>query len=86
MWWETTGIKNNLITLSQLYDVSFIPIDSPRRDYWIEALNKKFNLSLTTNWRPLNSIGEYVTTTPEELRKATDELLSTEEAFFNKYY
>jgi len=77
-----------LIWLDELYpgDLNYLPVDAPTRDYYLDKLNHKYNLSLTTNWRPLNSIGEYVTDTPKELREATDNLLKDNKEFFSRFY
>jgi hypothetical protein len=76
----------SLIWASELYDLNILPIDSPKREHWLDVFNKKYGLNLATRWRPLNSIGEYVTSTPEELRKKTDHLLTDNSEFFGRYY
>ena len=76
----------NLIVMSDIYDITFLPIDSPKREFFLDEFNLKFGLQLETGWRPLNSIGEYKTTTPPELKELTEELLTEHRQFFDKYY
>lgn len=80
------NLYKSLITADQLYDINFLPIDSPKREEFLQKLNEKLGLSLETEWRPLNSHGESTLDIPEPLLTRTKDLIYENPEFFGKFY
>jgi hypothetical protein len=80
------NLYKNIIFADKLYDINFIPIDSPRRDEYLRKFKKKFGLHLNTFWKPLNSHGVSTVDTPDELLTSTQDLINENPEFFGKFY
>jgi hypothetical protein len=76
----------NIITIDQLYDINYISVDSPNREQLLDDFNKKFGLNLSTEWKPLNSIGKHTEDIPEELEEETLKLIKENPKFFGRFY
>jgi hypothetical protein len=75
-----------MIVASQLYDINFIPIDSPHRDDYLRKFKKKFGLQLNTFWKPLNSHGESTIELPDDLLTSTQNMMNENKEFFDMFY
>ena len=80
------NLYKSLITIDDLYDVNYIPIDSPYREEYLRKFNARYNLELTTQWRPLNSHGETTYDIPPELLAKTAEMMQDNRDFFKRFY
>lgn len=80
------NLYKSLVVASQLYDINFIPIDSPRREEYLRKFNEKFRLGLRTSWRPLNSHGESTLDIPETLKTKTQNVIDENPEFFGMFY
>jgi hypothetical protein len=79
-------LYRNLIWADELFDVNFIPIDSPHRDEYLDRFNKKYSLSLSTVWKPENSIGESRVQAAEYLIEKVARLMKDNREFFENFY
>ena len=75
-----------LIAASKKFKLNFLPVDSPYREEFLELFNKKYHLSLTTKWKPLNSIGQDRLEATPDIRKEMEELIEGNPDFFNQFY
>lgn len=80
------SLYKKMIMGSQLYDVDFIPIDSPYREEHLRRFNRKHGLDITTQWKPLNSIGDVTASMPAGLAENIAQLMSSNRDFFEKFY
>ena len=80
------NLYKGLIMASQLYDINFIPIDSPKREEFLEVFNMKYGLDLKTEWRPLNSHGEHTLDIPSDLLDQTNKMMKENKEFFDRFY
>jgi hypothetical protein len=89
-WWmqEDVPLKlfKTLITMDQLFDISYLPIDGPYKREYLDCFNKKHGLNLKTKWRKRNSIGKYVTTLPDGLREEAEKFIQDNSEFFCRFY
>jgi hypothetical protein len=77
---------NNLIACSSLYDINFLPLDSENRQEYLDMLNKELGTHLTTEWKPINSIGQHTKEIPQNVLEEAEELINNNKEFFNKFY
>jgi hypothetical protein len=79
-------LYKNLIWGSELYDVNFIPIDSPVRQKYLDKLNKKLKTNIATEWKPLNSIGKHYLDIPPYYKSLVNNLINENINFFKQFY
>jgi hypothetical protein len=79
-------LYRGIITANQLYNINFLPIDSEYRQDYLDCFNRKYNLNITTQWKPLNSIGEHDEQVPERLIDEVEHLTKSNPEFFGMFY
>ena len=79
-------LYRQLIEASKVFQLNFLPIDSPYREEFLEQFNTKYHLNLTTQWKPLNSIGQDRLEATSGIRKEMEKLIESNADFFNQFY
>ena len=79
-------LYQKLIFVDGMYDINYLPIDSPKRQEYLERMNQNLNTSIRTSWKPINSIGAHEEEIPPELLERTKAFINDNKQFFNKFY
>ena len=80
------NLYKSMIVANQLYDINFIPIDSPRREEYLSKFSDRYGLDLKTEWRPLNSHGKSTIDIPDDLLIKTQNMMNENKEFFDMFY
>jgi hypothetical protein len=84
--WVVTNLYKNVIMADQLYDVDFIPVDSPYKEDFLRKFNQKHRTEFITQWRKENSIRKDHLDIPQGLSEKVAELMMNNREFFSRFY
>ena len=79
-------LYRNLIMADQLYDIDYIPVDSPYKHDFLRAFNRKHNKDYVTQWKPENSIQKEHLSVPRSLVEDVAMLMDENREFFERFY
>jgi hypothetical protein len=80
------NLYKNIIWADELFDINYVPIDSPYREEFLYKLRRRTGLPLVTEWAPLNSIGQSDVQASDYLIEKAERLMDDNREFFENFY
>lgn len=79
---------NTLIGKIDCFKPYYLPIDSPDRDNYLEAINNGLNLDLKTDWPVVHSVGNTWNLEPDDIDVDVEvvDFVNRNSGFFNRFY